>query len=133
MVFGQVPRPLASIRSDDHEWEQMTTRDRHALQTLAREAAELATAKNRLHEINRRASPTDLAPYLPGELCYVFREKVGSRDDKPGLPALLSSSGVTEPRAGYCPDNNRDRSQRLMSNSPQRPRNFHARMQLHLV
>jgi hypothetical protein len=45
MVFGQVPRPLASIRSDDHEWEQMTTRDRHVLQTLAREAAELATAK----------------------------------------------------------------------------------------
>jgi hypothetical protein len=63
----------------------MTTRERHALQTLARETAELATAKNRLHEINRRARPTDLAPYVPGELCYVFREKVGSRDDKPGF------------------------------------------------
>jgi hypothetical protein len=75
MVFGQVPRPLASKRSNDHEWEQMTTRDRHALQILAREAAELATAKNWLHEINRRARSTDLTPYVPGELCYVFSRK----------------------------------------------------------
>jgi hypothetical protein len=85
MVFGKVPRPLASIPSDGHEWEQLKTRDRHSLQIFAREAAELATAKTRLHEINRHARPTDVAPYVPGELCYAFREKDGSRDDKPGF------------------------------------------------
>jgi hypothetical protein len=68
-----------------------------------------------------------------GRALLRFREKVGSRDGNLVLPALLSSSGVTGPRPGYCPDNDRDRSQRLMSNPPQRRRNFHARMQLHLV
>jgi hypothetical protein len=111
----------------------MTTRDRHALQTLAREAAELATAKNRLHEMNRRARPMGLAPYVPGELCYVFREKVGSRDGKPGFAGpfvFLWRDGTTR----WILSGRRPRpSQRLMSNPPQRRRNVHARMQLHLV
>jgi hypothetical protein len=104
MVFGKVPRPLASIPSDGHEWEQLTTRDRHSLQTFAREAAELATTKTRLHEINRHARPTEVTPYVPGELCYAFTEKDGSATTHLGLPTLLSSSGVTGPHAGYCPE-----------------------------
>lgn len=85
VVFGQIPRPLPSHLDDDTAWTFLPNHERLALQTVARESAEIAANELRLNEVRRRVMPTDTEVKEPGQLCYVYREHAGVKGKRPGF------------------------------------------------